>query len=534
MLRSSCRLWINPAVSRPSSLVQPLRPLFGKGYHCSHSKYSNLSSFSSKLYSTAAPTTPPKERAWKWIVFPSALFLGGYLLGNIQEGGNRDDRFETSKLYATKSTSEIAFAWLILKLCSYDFIVSHGPKLLQWAQDYHLGGIANFVMKRTFFKHFIAGETLEESEKAVEHLKQEGLGVVLDYSIETGSGTSEELDKIAQGILATVTAATKDAKPAFACLKVSGLTSFSLLLRLSDIISHNNNSKNVPIPLLVEPTPRKYMPRVLPPAPDSPNPPPLTHEEKLELVELVTRLDIICKEAATNNVAVLFDAEQTYYQPAIDFLALHFSSKYNKSTPIIYNTYQMYLKDGPERLITDINNSKKQGFMLGIKLVRGAYLHSERKRAKKMNYTDPVAPDIDATHANYYKALEIAFANISDVGLMIASHNEDTVFKTMDRLRELNLDTVNHRIQFAQLYGMGDHLSYLLLQHGFRAFKYVPFGPVEHVIPYLIRRMQENRGFIGSASSTERRLLWSELRRRLWFGASSTTSGVITSPRGTL
>jgi proline dehydrogenase len=164
-------------------------------------------------------------------------------------------------------------------------------------------------------------------------------------------------------------------------------------------------------------------------------------------------------------------------------------------------------------------------------------MHTERERAEEMKYQDPVAPNINATHANYYKGLEIAFANLSNVGIMIASHNEDTVTKTIDRLKELNVDPKCSRVQFAQLFGMGDHLSFLVVQNGFRAFKYVPFGPIEHVIPYLVRRMQENRGFIGSASDKERKLLWRELMRRLSFRqstSSNTTSGVVTQSRGTL
>eukprot|EP00026_Physarum_polycephalum_P004538 Phypoly_transcript_04559.p1 GENE.Phypoly_transcript_04559~~Phypoly_transcript_04559.p1 ORF type:complete len:538 (+),score=62.19 Phypoly_transcript_04559:308-1921(+) len=516
----------------------PKRPPYG--LLAKQSFPSSLSRPITRHLTSDIPTSSPKSSKWIRLI-PVAAVIGATVFIFTSKNNKEDDgeeKFDTEKLYASKSTTNIALSWLILKLCSYDFVVNYGPKLLDWATEHHLSGIAYWVMKQTFFKHFVAGETLEETVVATDKLKKDGMGVVLDYSIEAGSGTVEELDKVARGILSTVDAAARDPFPAFACLKVSGLTSFSLLLRLSQIITYHNNAKSLPpIPMSeADKIPNeKYLTRVLPPSPPSLPPPPLTPSEIQELAELEARLDIICGNAHKNNVAILFDAEQTYYQPAIDYLAIYYSKKYNKVAPIVYNTYQMYLKDGPARLQTDVSNAQQQGYLLGIKIVRGAYMHTERERAKQMKYTDPIAPTINDTHANYYRGLEIAFSNLSTVGVMIASHNETTVVQTIDRLKNLHVDPKNSRVQFAQLYGMGDHLSFLVVQNGFRVFKYVPFGPIEHVIPYLVRRMQENRGFIGSASDKERRLLWRELRRRLSFRpATSAPASPVVPTRGAL
>lgn len=498
--------------------------------------------FVARRGAASIPEAGAPKRGGRWVfylvpVVAAALFLKNVLGEKESNNNNETAKFDTEKLYATKSTKDLAFNWLILKLCSYDFVVEYGPRLYQWAEEHYLTIPARWFMKYTFFKHFVAGETQEETLEAVENLKRAGMGIVLDYSIEAGSGTKEELDKVAQDIISTVHIAARDPAHAFACLKVSGLTSFALLERLSQLITYYNSTpKSLPVQWNENNINNnfEYSPRLLPFSPAQPTPPPpLTPAEKQELNELMARLEIICKESHDSHVSILFDAEQTYYQPAIDCLTLHFCKKYNRNAPIVYNTYQMYLKDGPKRLLTDINTAKKDGYILGIKLVRGAYMHTERRRATEMGYTDPVSSNITATHANYAEGLEIAFANLPNVGVMVASHNEDTVINTISRLRDLKVDPKNPRVQFGQLYGMGDHLSFLLVQNGLRVFKYVPYGPLEEVIPYLIRRMQENRGFIGSASDTERKLLWRELRRRLGFG--STPAGPAKVPtRGAL
>jgi len=211
----------------------------------------------------------------------------------------------------------------------------------------------------------------------------------------------------------------------------------------------------------------------------------------------------------------LIDAEQTYYQPAIDYFTLHLCKKYNDKSPIVYNTYQMYLRDSTTRLHDDISQARKEGHHLGVKLVRGAYMHTERERAHKLGYADPVNPTMEDTNQCYSHGVDLTFNNLDIVGVMVASHNENTVTSTLARIQDSKIDPKASNVQFAQLYGMGDHLTLLLVNNGQRVFKYVPFGPVEHVMPYLIRRMHENTGFIGSTSAKERNLLWKELMRRI-------------------
>lgn len=401
--------------------------------------------------------------------------------------------------------------------------MDYGPKLLEFAETHYLATPARWVVKHTFFRNFVPGETIKECAVAVEVLKKNGVGVILDYSIETGAGTKEELDKVADHIIETLHLAARDPTHAFGCLKVSGLTSFSLLERVSQLVQYYN-ARPSELPLIlndksasVDQTQKAIVySRSLPSAPALVSPPsPLSPKEVQELAEFMERFDKICAESYKLDVPMLVDAEQTYYQPAIDLFTLYMCKKYNQARPIVYNTYQMYLKGSTSRLLEDISNARKQGYHLGVKLVRGAYLYGERGRANMLGYNDPVNSTIEDTHASYHKGVDIALNNLGTVGVMVASHNENTITSTIEKLKRMNIDSKNPSVQFAQLYGMADHLTFLLVNNDQRVFKYVPFGPVEYVIPYLVRRMQENRGFIGSNSEKEMRLLWKEIRRRI-------------------
>lgn len=467
--------------------------------------------------STEAFEASTKNRKWSplWFLVPTAVLLpSGYLYLT----SDTETLEDTENLYKSKSTGGLAFSLLILKLCSFNFVVEYGPKLLEFAETHYLATPARWVVKHTFFRNFVPGETIEECEVAVDALKTNGVGVILDYSIEAGSGTKQELDKVADHIIETVRLASKEPTHAFGCLKVSGLTSFSLLERVSQLVQYyNTHPGDLPLALGGKDQQKAIAySRSLPSAaPLASPPPPLSSAEVQELAELMERLDKICSVSYNLNVPMLIDAEQTYYQPAIDFFTLYMCKKYNHSRPIVYNTYQMYLKDSTNRLLEDIANANQQNYHLGVKLVRGAYLYGERERASRLGYADPVNPTIEDTHASYHKGVDIALANLGTVGVMIASHNEDTVKKTVEKLKDRNIDSKNSSVQFAQLYGMADHLTYGLVNNDQRVFKYVPFGPVEEVMPYLVRRMQENRGFIGSTSEKEMRLLWKELNRRI-------------------
>uniref|UniRef100_A0A669F9W8 Proline dehydrogenase n=1 Tax=Oreochromis niloticus TaxID=8128 RepID=A0A669F9W8_ORENI len=245
-----------------------------------------------------------------------------------------------------------------------------------------------------------------------------------------------------------------------------------------------------------------------------------TEEEERQMKRMLQRVDILAKHAVENGVRLMVDAEQTYFQPAISRLTLEMQRKFNREKPVIFNTYQCYLKEAYDNVTLDVELSRREGWYFGAKLVRGAYMYQERARAKEIGYEDPINPDYEATNRMYHKCLEYVLEEIEHsrkANVMVATHNEDTVKFTLDKMNEMGLSPTENKVYFGQLLGMCDQISFPLGQAGFPVYKYVPYGPVNEVIPYLSRRAQENRGFM-KGSQRERSLLWKELKRRLLAG----------------
>ncbi|XP_075881840.1 proline dehydrogenase 1, mitochondrial [Nelusetta ayraudi] len=245
-----------------------------------------------------------------------------------------------------------------------------------------------------------------------------------------------------------------------------------------------------------------------------------TTEGEDEMKRVLQRMDTLVKHALENGVRLMVDAEQTYFQPAISRLTLEMQRMHNREKPIIFNTYQCYLKEAFDSLSVDVELSRRQGWRFAAKLVRGAYMYQERERAQELGYEDPINPTYEATNRMYHRCLDHVLDEIALNGkanVMVASHNEDTVQHALRRMDELGLSPADHAVSFGQLLGMCDQISFPLGQAGFPVFKYVPYGPVKEVLPYLSRRAQENRGFMQGAQK-ERELLWQELKRRLASG----------------
>ncbi|XP_077571110.1 proline dehydrogenase 1, mitochondrial [Stigmatopora nigra] len=242
-----------------------------------------------------------------------------------------------------------------------------------------------------------------------------------------------------------------------------------------------------------------------------------TEEDEGQLKRILHRMDILAKHAVKNGVRLMVDAEQTYMQPAISRLTLEMQKVYNKDKPVIFNTYQCYLKDAFHNVSSDVDLSRREGWHFAAKLVRGAYMHQERERALEFDYEDPINPDYESTNEMYHRCLDFTLDEIAlnkNANVMVASHNEDTVKHTLRRMDELGLLPRENKVFFGQLLGMCDQISFPLGQAGFPVYKYVPYGPVNEVMPYLSRRAQENRGFMKGAQK-ERALIWKELKRRL-------------------
>ncbi|XP_071427862.1 proline dehydrogenase 1, mitochondrial [Pithys albifrons albifrons] len=243
-------------------------------------------------------------------------------------------------------------------------------------------------------------------------------------------------------------------------------------------------------------------------------------EEDLQMKRVLQRMDVLAKRAMEKGVRLMVDAEQSYFQPAISCLTVETQRRFNRNQAIIFNTYQCYLKEAYDNVTGDVELSRREGWHFGAKLVRGAYMEQERERAAQMGYEDPINPTYEKTNEMYHRCLDYVLEEIKHrrkASVMVASHNEDTVKFTLRRMMELGIHPSEKKVCFGQLLGMCDQITFPLGQAGFPVYKYVPYGPVNEVLPYLSRRAQENRGFMQRANR-ERDLLWKEVKRRLLAG----------------
>lgn len=243
---------------------------------------------------------------------------------------------------------------------------------------------------------------------------------------------------------------------------------------------------------------------------------PLSEHEKTQLGNMIRRLESLANDAAERGVKLMVDAEQTYMQPAIDHLTLNLQRKYNRDgSDVIYNTFQCYLKMSSDRIDIDLMRARREKFRFAAKLVRGAYMVQERKRARDKGYTDPIHNTIEDTHINYDAQVSKLLSHNHLASFMVASHNEKSVVKTVQQMQEIGISRAAGGVYFGQLLGMCDHVSYTLGTNGYKVFKYVPYGPIRKVLPYLIRRAQENSSLLSGAQ-LEMRMLRTEIKRRIF------------------
>lgn len=245
-----------------------------------------------------------------------------------------------------------------------------------------------------------------------------------------------------------------------------------------------------------------------------------TAEEEGQMKRILQRMDVLAKHAVDHGVRLMVDAEQTYFQPAISWLTVETQRLFNRDKAVIFNTYQCYLKEAFDNVSMDVELSRREGWCFAAKLVRGAYMHQERRRAAEIGYEDPINPNYQSTNRMYHRCLDYVLEEIEmnkKANVMVASHNLDTVKHTLKRMNEMGLAPADKKVYFGQLLGMCDQISFPLAQAGFPVYKYVPYGPVNKVMPYLSRRAQENRGVMKGVQM-ERDLLWKELVRRLSSG----------------
>jgi proline dehydrogenase len=375
---------------------------------------------------------------------------------------------DTSIAFKHQSTSELKKALLLFKSFDFPLLLKVGPPMARLAVALGLKG----VIKNTIFAQFCGGETIEESSKAIAHLSESGVGTILDYSVE-GEETEEVFDLTCAEILRTIDAASGDPRIPFSVFKATGIARLELLERAS-------------------------------------TGQPLTHVEEAEFEMAKKRFEKICATAHKKNVRLFVDAEESWIQPAIDQLTEEMMATYNTSRAIIYNTIQLYRHDRLQYLKEQLEQTDHY---LGFKLVRGAYMEKERERAEAQGYESPIQPDKKSCDRDYNEALQVCMEHVQRVSICAGTHNEDSSLLLTGLMHKAGLANNDERIYFSQLLGMSDHISFNLANAGYRVAKYVPYGPVTAVIPYLTRRARENSSVAGQMSR-ERKLIETELRRR--------------------
>ena len=334
----------------------------------------------------------------------------------------------------------------------------------------------SFFIKHTIFKQFCGGTNINNARTTIDKLWKSKIGSILDYSVE---GKDKEVDfkRVKNETINNIIKASKSSKIPFAVFKPTGLTKFSLLEK----INSNQNLKS---------------------------------DEIIEKQKFINRIEEICKTSYNYKTPVFVDAEESWIQDGIDMIVLSMMKKYNKKEVYIYNTLQMYRTDRLNYLNEIISIAKKEKFLLGIKLVRGAYHQQEIDRAIKLKYDIPVFETKNKSDESFNKSLKICCDNINHISICAGTHNEYSSQLLIDLMKKNNIDKNNPRIYFSQLLGMCDHISYNIAEHGFNTAKYVPYGPIKDVIPYLIRRAEENTSISGQMNRDLSNIISEKKRRK--------------------
>ncbi|XP_009378320.2 proline dehydrogenase 1, mitochondrial [Pyrus x bretschneideri] len=425
---------------------------------------------------------------------------------------------DADKLFASVSTSRLLRAALNLHMVAVEPMVDVGmwvmrSRLMQTPliKDVILG-----LIRSTIYDQFCAGEDAVAAGKSVMELNEAGLRGMLVYSLEY-AGDNEACDRNLQGFLDTAES-TKSLPPSsvsFIIVKITAICPTNLLKRASDLLrwQHQDPSFNLPwkrdtFPIFSQSSPLYHTLE---------KPEHLTPEEERDLELVHQRLLKLSQKCAEANVPLSVDAEYTSIQPAIDYLTYSSAIIYNKDDhPIVYGTLQAYLKDAKERLLLATKAADKMGVPMGFKVVRGAYMSSEGKLASSLGCKSPIHDCIEDTHACYNDCASFMLERIGNGSdaVVLATHNMESGRLAMAKAHEIGVGKVHRKLEFAQLYGMSESLSFRLKNSGFQVSKYMPFGPIQLVLPYLLRRAEENRGLL-SASSHDRKLTRKELMRRL-------------------
>lgn len=380
---------------------------------------------------------------------------------------------DTATAFSYKSDKELNKANFVFTVVNHPWVsaVSTGAVKLGLALGLPIEGI----IRATVFDHFCGGESIDKAEQAIQKLGQYHVGAILDYSVE-GEHTEKGFDETLAETLRTIEKAKVNKHIPFCVFKMTGMASAELLEKIQ--------AKQT-----------------------------LSADEQQAFERVRKRVDLICSKAHEATIPLLIDAEETWLQDPIDALAYEMMAKYNKEKAIVFTTYQMYRTSSLKNLREAFHNATMHNYFFGTKLVRGAYMEKERKRAAENKYPDPIQPTKEATDEAFNKALEFCIDNKQRISVMCGSHNDYSNYYLTILMNKHGMKANDSRVWFAQLYGMSDNISFNLAKAGYNVTKYLPYGPVKSVMPYLLRRAEENTSVAGQ-SSRELTLIRKELKRR--------------------
>lgn len=392
----------------------------------------------------------------------------------MESSPSKKINFDNTEIaFRHQSNAALRQAYWLFKVISSNFLTRVGPPVTNFLLK--IGFPVKGLIKATIFKHFCGGETIQECDHTIEQLHRGKVGTILDYSVE-GEEEEQVFDFTCEEIIRTIYRADGDPRIPITVFKVTGIGRFGLLEKL--------DAKQA-----------------------------LTAAEQQEFENVKIRCEKICRAAFEKQVPLMIDAEETWIQDTIDALAMEMMEKYNKEKLIVYNTYQMYRHDKLAGLKADFRIAREKGFILGVKMVRGAYMEKERKRAEEMGYPSPIQPDKASSDRDYDDSLRFCVDHIDQIGFVCGTHNEASSRLLTELIDKNKISHAHPHVYFAQLLGMSDNLSFNLSDAGYNVAKYVPYGPVKAVMPYLFRRAQENTSVAGQ-TGRELGLIEKEMTRR--------------------
>ncbi|CAN5380209.1 proline dehydrogenase family protein [soil metagenome] len=397
-----------------------------------------------------------------------------------------DISFEnTETAFKYKSDRELRLAKFLFKTMNIPWLVSLGTKLTPFIIKSGLP-VKN-IIRKTIFKQFVGGETLEETSKVVDTVSNYNVEVILDYGAE-GKDGEENFEKATSQFIKVINYAATQPHIPYISVKLTAFSRFTLLEKLNEVL-----------------TEREVLHGLI-------NTDTLTQSEKEEWKKVVDRMQRICRAAAASNTSVMIDAEESWLQAPVDALTIAMMEVYNLEKPVVYNTIQLYRIDRLAFLKASAAAAKDR-YLPAFKIVRGAYMEKERARAEEHNYPSPIQPDKAHTDRDYNSAIDFCLRHIHQLAVVIASHNEESNLYATELINELSIAMDHEHVHFSQLYGMSDNITFNLAKAGCSVSKYLPFGPIKDVIPYLMRRAQENSSVKGQ-TGRQLSLINKELERR--------------------